>query len=177
MADAQTADLPAPDRAEDGEPVDPRYVLLQRLGWRIFATVVGLITFVTVAGLVAAAGALRVWIGVPLVVLWLVVMGALAWHAERWPARAYRHMRYRAEPDGIEIRRGVYWRTVTRVPRSRVQHTDVSQGPLERRYGLGTLVLYTAGTDHARVVLPGLAYENAMALRDRLKPVGGGDAV
>jgi membrane protein YdbS with pleckstrin-like domain len=48
---------------------------------------------------------------------------------------------------------------------------------LERRYGLGTLVLYTAGTNHARVVLPGLAYERALALRDRLKPEGAGDAV
>ena len=61
------------------------------------------------------------------------------------------------------------WRSVTHVPRSRVQHTDVSQGPLERRYGLGTLVVYTAGTDHARVSLPGLAWETALALRDELR--------
>ena len=45
---------------------------------------------------------------------------------------------------------------MTNVPRSRVQHTDVSQGPLERNHGLGTLVVYTAGTDHAKVELGGL---------------------
>ena len=56
------------------------------------------------------------------------------------------------------------------MPRSRVQHTDVSQGPLERHYGLGTLVVYTAGTDHARVSLPGLAHEVAIQLRDDLRP-------
>jgi membrane protein YdbS with pleckstrin-like domain len=97
-------------------------------------------------------------------------MIALAWHAERWPAKAYAHTRYRLDTDGLLIRRGVYWRSITHVPRSRVQHTDVSQGPLERHYGLGTLVVYTAGTDHARVSLPGLAGEVALQLRDDLRP-------
>jgi membrane protein YdbS with pleckstrin-like domain len=71
----------------------------------------------------------------------------------------------------------VFWRTVVNVPRSRVQHTDVSQGPLERRFGLGALVVYTAGTDHARIDLGGLAYETAIALRDHLLPHERDDAV
>ena len=63
------------------------------------------------------------------------------------------------------------------MPRSRVQHTDVSQGPLERGYGLGTLVIYTAGTDHAKVDLHGLDHATALAIRDHLLPREGGDAV
>lgn len=177
MPDLPIADLPEQDGADDGEQADPRYVRLQRFTWRLFALGVGIVSLAIVLIVLSAADTLRPWIGVPLLIAWLLAMVLLAWHAERWPALAYRHMRYRADPVGLEIRRGVYWRTLTRVPRSRVQHTDVSQGPLERRYGLGTLVLYTAGTDHARVVLPGLAYENALILRDRLKPEGGGDAV
>ena len=51
----------------------------------------------------------------------------------------YRHASYRVDPQGIEIARGVIWRSIIHVPVSRVQHTDVSQGPLQRRYGLGTL--------------------------------------
>ena len=66
---------------------------------------------------------------------------------------------------------------MTNVPRSRVQHTDVAQGPLERRYGLGTLVIYTAGTEHAKVALPGLAYADALRIRDQLLPREGADAV
>jgi membrane protein YdbS with pleckstrin-like domain len=58
-----------------------------------------------------------------------------------------------------------------------VQHTDVSQGPLERRYGLGTRVIFTAGTDHARVDLKGLDHATALAIRDHLLPRGGDDAV
>jgi membrane protein YdbS with pleckstrin-like domain len=63
------------------------------------------------------------------------------------------------------------------VPRSRVQHTDVSQGPLERRYGLGTLVIYTAGTSHSRVNLEGLDHEVARRIRAHLLPKDEGDAV
>jgi membrane protein YdbS with pleckstrin-like domain len=81
------------------------------------------------------------------------------------------------DEDGLEIQRGVYWRTITTVPRSRIQHTDVSQGPLERRYGLGTLVVYTAGTHHSQVSLSGLEFTVAQAIRVHLLPRDQGDAV
>ena len=95
----------------------------------------------------------------------------------RWPPRAYQHTSYRVDDQGIEIRRGVYWRVVINVPRSRVQHIDVSQGPIERRYGLGTLVIYTAGTDHAKVELEGLEHGRALRIREHLLPSESGDAV
>ena len=44
------------------------------------------------------------------------------------------------------------------MPRSRIQHTDVTQGPFERWLGLGTLVIYTAGTEHAAVPIEGLPH-------------------
>ena len=71
---------------------------------------------------------------------------------------------------GLEIQRGVYWRATTNVPRSRIQHTDVSQGPLERRHGLGTLIVYTAGTQHSEVKLPGLDFTLARRIRAHLLP-------
>jgi len=108
---------------------------------------------------------------------WMLGNIALAWHLQRWPAIDYRHTWYRVDDDGIEIRRGVYWRSVINVPRSRVQHTDVSQGPLERRYGLGTLVIYTAGTEFAKVTLGGLEHSVAMSIREHLMPERGTDAV
>jgi len=117
------------------------------------------------------------WLGVLLPFLWLAATILLAWHAYRWPVLDYRHTAYRVDGVGIEIRRGVYWREVIHVPRSRVQHTDVSQGPVERRYGQGTLVIYTAGTDYAKVDLSGLEHVIALRLRDHLLPSGDTDAV
>jgi membrane protein YdbS with pleckstrin-like domain len=102
---------------------------------------------------------------------------ALIWYVIAWPPMAYRRTWYRVDPLGIEIGSGVLWRTVIHVPVSRVQHTDVSQGPIERRYGLGTLTIYTAGTEYARVDLGGLAHARALAIRDHLLPKRSDDGV
>ena len=67
------------------------------------------------------------------------------------------------------------WRHHISVPRSRIQHTDVTQGPYERRFGLATLVIYTAGTEHAAIPIEGLSHDTALAFRDAL--LVRGDAV
>ena len=108
---------------------------------------------------------------------WPIVTGLLAWHSYSWPAVSYRHESYRVDDLGIEIRRGVVWRREITVPKSRVQHIDVSQGPLERRFGLGSLSIYTAGTDYAMVALHGLTYSRALLIRDHLLPRAAQDAV
>ncbi len=173
-----TEDVRPQDGVADGvdRQLDPRYIpLQQKIGW-IVAVVMAGASFV--AALIVWASA-----GFSLLVLaavaagWVIFNAAMAWHAQTWPALAYRHTSYRVDARGIEIRSGVYWRTIVNVPTSRVQHTDVSQGPLERTHGLGTLVIYTAGTDHSRVDLPGLAHERALQIREHLLPREESDAV
>jgi uncharacterized protein len=156
--------------------LDPRVIPLQQaIGWIVFAIIAGgsLVAFL----IVWAANRFSPLVFFGLAPLWMIVNGALAWHFHRWPAIEYRHSFYRVDEEGIEIRRGVYWRVVINVPRSRVQHTDVSQGPLERRFGLGTLVVYTAGTDHAKVNLAGLEHATALSIREHLLAKEGPDAV
>jgi membrane protein YdbS with pleckstrin-like domain len=98
----------------------------------------------------------------------LVLTAGTAWFSWTWPAIQHRHIGYRIDGEGIEIRRGVWWRRVIHVPRSRIQHTDVSQGPIERNFGLATLHVFTAGTEHAEVTLGGIAHHTAIAVRDHL---------
>jgi membrane protein YdbS with pleckstrin-like domain len=160
--------------------LDPRSVDLEKTtGW-IVSAVLGAMSFIpvfTVGLAVLIAGQAPWWLPMLILALWIILNGALAWHLQRWPAIAHRHASYRVDQEGIEIRRGVVWRKIVNVPRSRVQHTDVSQGPLERRHGLGTLVIYTAGTDHAKVALSGLEHGTALQIREHLLPRGSGDAV
>jgi hypothetical protein len=52
---------------------------------------------------------------------------------------------------------------------ARVQHLDVAQGPLERTFGVARLILHTAGTSHAIVVLPGISRPTAEELRDTIR--------
>lgn len=85
------------------------------------------------------------------------------------PRRRYRAWGYREGADELHIRHGLFKRVLTVVPFGRVQHIDISQGPVERRYDLGTLTLHTAGTRSAAVSLPGLGHGEAERLRDRIR--------
>jgi uncharacterized protein len=150
--------------------LDPRVIPLQRIGGGIFTAILAIGSLV---GLVLAEDG-SIWLRLA---VWLAVVLLAAWHFYQWPPRAYQHTSYRVDDQGIEIRRGVFWRVVINVPRSRVQHIDVSQGPIERRYGLGTLIVFTAGTDHAKVELEGLEHGRALRIREHLLPSESGDAV
>ncbi|HSP91720.1 MAG TPA: PH domain-containing protein [Vicinamibacterales bacterium] len=157
--------------------LDPRVIRLHQVTGAILLVVTAFWSF---AGLIigmlvgdSLTGAVRIG----LLLLWAILVGLGAWHAVRWPARTYAHTFYRVDEQGIEIRRGVYWRVVINVPKSRVQHIDVTQGPIDRRFELGTLVVHTAGTDHAKVALDGLEHGRALAIREHLLPSGAGDAV
>jgi membrane protein YdbS with pleckstrin-like domain len=155
------------DRLEHS--LDPAWIEMQRLiGWILCAVLTPLL----LTGLIVAwfTRSLSLDIKALLGVLWLAAVILLAWAAQKWPAIEYRYFRYVLDADGIEIRCGVVWRKLIRVPRSRVQHIDVDQGPLERRHGIASLSIHTAGTEFAQVLLPGLRYARAIEIRDGLLP-------
>lgn len=85
------------------------------------------------------------------------------------PRRRYRAWGYREEEDELHIRYGLLFRMRTVVPFGRVQHIDVAHGPIERGFGLATLILHTAGTRGSAVSLPGLLQAEAEAMRDRIR--------
>lgn len=84
------------------------------------------------------------------------------------PRLTYKYTSYRVSAAGLEIRSGVLWRSIVTVARSRVQHLDVTQGPIERNFELGRLHIHTAGTSNATVSLWGIDHETAKILRDDL---------
>jgi membrane protein YdbS with pleckstrin-like domain len=173
-----TAELPPAPFPADGvtHRLSPQFIAFQRVAGWIFTAFVGFAALLAVFG-AWLGGELPRWLNLLIGLAWIALTGGLAWFAYVWPPLEYRHTSYQLDADGIEIRSGVVWRNVTNVPRSRVQHIDVSQGPLERSYGLGRLVIFTAGTHHSRVELPGLDHAVAFALRNRLLPQGADDAV
>lgn len=85
------------------------------------------------------------------------------------PGRRYRSWAFAEREDELHIRHGLWTRIQTAVPFGRVQHIDVAQGPIERRFGLSRLILHTAGTRSAAIPLPGLVHEQAEAMRDRIR--------
>lgn len=94
-----------------------------------------------------------------------------------YPYFHYKYWKFSVREDEVYIERGVLTRVKTTAPYLRIQHIDVIQSLLDRMYGLGKLVIYTAGTRGADVTIPGLPIEYAEQLRDRLKNVTPEDEV
>ena len=148
------------------QQLDPRVIEVHRISHAIFTGVLLLAALLTSNVAAFAGGSWRQ--ALLFALLALAGVGILWRLGYRWAQTSYDHTWYRVAPDGISIARGVFWRRTISVPRSRIQHTDVTQGPLQRSFGLSTLVLYTAGAEHARIALDGLAFDTALALREDL---------
>jgi len=153
-------DAPAPIDADPDAltPLHPDYVKVVRIGWAI--AVLPLLI-----GAVVLEHAELLPRGIVLVPVLLIV----AYLVIRAPLRRYQARGYRLQADRLRVMRGLLFRRDTVVPFGRVQHIDVEQGPVERFYGLGRLVLHTAGNHNASVSLPGLAHEDAVAMREAIR--------
>jgi membrane protein YdbS with pleckstrin-like domain len=68
----------------------------------------------------------------------------------------------------IAFRRGLFFRKVIVLPFNRLQHAEVSSGPLQRRYGLASLKLYTAGASGIDLQIDGLTADRAAKLRQHV---------
>jgi len=97
-----------------------------------------------------------------------LVVGAAA---ERFVRRRFLAWAYAERDDDLLVRRGVLFSRLSVVPYGRMQFVDVTAGPIERAFGLGTVRMHTAAaaTD-ARI--PGLRNDEAVRLRDLLAERG-----
>ena len=172
-----SADPVVTESVADGvtRSLDPQVIPLDRLAGYILTGSVSAI--LALAALITWIAADSWWPPIVITAAWPLVTAGLLWLSYAWPPIDYRYHTYCVDERGIEIRHGVLWRSVENVPRSRVQHIDVSQGPLERRFGLGKLSIYTAGTEYALVALRGLTHDRALLIRDHLLPGESQDAV
>ena len=97
--------------------------------------------------------------------LWLLSMGW--WALEEWKGWPLRG--YLVRDRDVVYRRGWWSRTVTAVPFTRIQHSEIQQGPLGRWWGYCTLKLYTAGASGANLEIPGLSMATARNIRRMLE--------
>ena len=85
------------------------------------------------------------------------------------PMRIWRRLGYRLTPSLLQVVRGWLFHVDTVVPFVRVQHIDVTRGPLDKAFGTASLVVHTAGTHNSIVRLPGLAPGRAAEIRDLIR--------
>ena len=97
----------------------------------------------------------------------LLLVGSVV-QALVWPSLSWRAFRYQLRADALLVSQGVLWQQTVAIPRHRIQHADLRQGPVERAWGLTTLVVYTAAGLSADGSIPGLDEDAAEQLRDVL---------
>lgn len=86
-----------------------------------------------------------------------------------FPILNYKYWLFDIRESEIYLEYGVLAKVKTIAPFKRIQHLDVRQTLFERMLHLSKLVVYTAGTRGAAVIIPGLPIDYSEELRDRLK--------
>jgi membrane protein YdbS with pleckstrin-like domain len=81
------------------------------------------------------------------------------------PALRWRRWRYEIRAEEVDLQRGIVWINRTLVPLARIQHVDTQRGPLQRRFGLATVIFYTAAGPNQ---IPELSAPIAAEVRDRI---------
>lgn len=103
--------------------------------------------------------------GLPVVLVPLLALISLTMA----PKRIYARLGYRLTERLLQVVRGWLFHTDTIVPFVRVQHIDVTRGPVEKLFGVATLVVHTAGTHNSIVTVPGLSPQRAAEIRDIIR--------
>lgn len=145
----------------DLQPVEPSYRNALRMQAAIFWVPVFLIALVVdrlVLAETAFGGLLPALIGA------IGLSGVIV-----APDRIYRRLGYAIDGRLLRTVRGWLFHTDTVVPFVRVQHIDVTRGPVDKMFGTASLVVHTAGTHNSVVVLPGLSPERAAEIRDAIR--------
>lgn len=64
------------------------------------------------------------------------------------PRLEYRQWRYCISDKYVDIVHGIFFTKYTHIPISRIQHLDISQGPIQKSLGLASIDIVTAGMSH-----------------------------
>ncbi len=143
-----------------GETLDPRVRTLWRLTALLWAVPALLLTTAVAVALIWRGA--PPWLAAVPVLLMLVGAGVSVFLV---PDLLFRHWRYQLGEREIDLQHGIFTITRTLIPMARIQHVDTRRGPLQRRFGLASVVMYTAAGANG---IPGLAGPTADRLRERI---------
>src|ERR1700712_2187891 len=140
----------------DWKRVSPRYVVVDVVGYVIFAVIA-----IAIACLPVVISAFTpLWtIPAAVAVIMIIVIAFVP--------RRVRSIGYQLRDDDLLFRRGLLFQTLVSVPPRRMQLAHVNRGPVSGALGLSHLRFVTGAASRG-VSIPGLPLDDAEALRDRL---------
>jgi membrane protein YdbS with pleckstrin-like domain len=101
---------------------------------------------------------------IPTLFVWVLAIG-FAIVFVTWPRISVPRRGYVVRDKDIVFRSGVIWQSVTAIPYNRIQHVETSNTPLDRKFRVATLQLFTAGGSGGDLKIDGLGAEVAEQLR------------
>lgn len=139
-------------------PPQAKYLRVLRMEWFVFAIIV-----------LAVAGAFIFFIDVLqrptlifVIAAFLFFIITISWWLMQ---KNFSCLGYALRQHDVAVQHGWLLQHKQFVPFNRVQNCSISIGPLERRYGLASVRLYTAAADGADLRIAGLAQTDAENLR------------
>lgn len=154
------------------QKLDLAFVKVERIASLIFVAIVSpvlLLIWVLIGFFVREAFDTPQWLGL---LAWFVLTLLGVFSSFYLPKRTYETTSWQLKDSGIEIQRGIWWKHQIFIPRDRIQHTDIKQGPMMRGFGIATLVINTGGTHEPSIPLAGILMETAQSIRDQLSNKG-----
>ncbi len=142
----------------DLEGLDKRYLTAELIGSAIFWTLLGGGGMILIYLNIWEAPEWLSLVLIPLLLL-LIVFSFVT------TIFGFRRKKYALREKDIIYQAGLFWRTYTVLPFSRIQHVEVHQGPIERMFDLGKLKVYTAGGSSSDLSISGLAIDKANAIK------------
>jgi membrane protein YdbS with pleckstrin-like domain len=80
--------------------------------------------------------------------------------------KQYEMAGYALRQHDVIHKHGVWWRTMTTIPFNRMQHCEISQGPIQNIFGLATLRVFTAGGTSSDLAIDGLEKAEAERIKE-----------
>jgi|SRR5688572_21407762 len=141
------------------QPIEPSYWKVLQLEWLITAVI-----FLAIGG--SAIFFIKA-IQLPLVItiasgVWLLVSAVSYWLIHQ----SFKRKAYALREKDALYRTGWIVRYLQVCPYNRIQHCSIHAGPLERRFGLASISLYTAGSEGSDLRIPGLTEASAASIRE-----------
>ncbi|WP_303967015.1 PH domain-containing protein [Sporosarcina ureae] len=132
--------------------------------WRLYGTIQSVIILLIAVGV----GFLSCFFNWPVWIMIVVSVAVLLYaflSIYLFPKIRWQRWRYEVREAEIELQHGLFIVNRTLIPMVRVQHVDTAEGPILRKYGLASITISTAATNHS---IPALVTEEADELRNRI---------
>ena len=140
--------------------LDPRYRTVSYISTTLFFSFLFIVANIIVF---ANGGGLKWWVGAVYLV-WLVWFGLGMWTVQK----RYDLTGYALRQRDIIYKTGLLGRSVTTIPFNRIQHCEITEGPIQKSFKLASLKVYTAGGSGSDLSIPGLHRDDAAMIKEYL---------